>query len=229
MTLSRTGFVNLLGPMTCQALASRFRPVLATVLVLVVLSGLAMGNAIRAAGAEQHWPASLKGRLLIASTELDSPLFAKTIIYMVEHDENGAMGLIVNRPLGEMPISELRKALNLDATPDQVPSLTLRFGGPVERDLMFVLHSDEIKVESSRSIDHDLALTSDPELLRAIVAGDGPSRFAIAMGYAGWAPGQLEAEIERGSWEWIDYDLELVMAPEADAWNRAIGRVKIDL
>ncbi|MDJ0894580.1 MAG: YqgE/AlgH family protein [Alphaproteobacteria bacterium] len=194
--------------------------------VVVVLTVVCL---IRPAMAEEHWPASLKGRLLIASTELDSPIFAKTIIYMVEHDKNGAMGLIVNRPLGEMPTSELRKALNLDATPDEVPSLTLRFGGPVERDLMFVLHSDDMKVESSRAVDHDLALTSDPELLRAIVAGEGPSRYAIAMGYSGWAAGQLEAEIKRGSWEWIDYDLELVMAPEDDAWDRAIGRVKIDL
>ncbi len=217
--------------MNRQALVSRLRTIfaIAPVVVFVVVVGWAAGGPMQTALAEQEQPASLKGRLLIASTELNSPVFAKTIIYMVEHDENGAMGLIVNRPIGEMPVSELRKAFNLDTDPGEVPSLTLRFGGPVERDLMFVLHSDDKKVESSRTVDHDLALTSDPELLRAIVEGDGPSRFVIAMGYAGWSAGQLEAEIERGSWEWIDYDLELVMAPEDDAWDRAIGRVKIDL
>ncbi len=211
--------------MTCHAVPHRFSVLVACVLAITVVLAIPL----RLASADETWPASLKGRLLIASTELDSPVFAKTIIYMVEHDENGAMGLIVNRPLGEMPISELRKALELEAVPDAVASLTLRFGGPVERDLMFVLHSDDMQVESSRAVDHDLALTSDPELLRAIVTGEGPSRFVIAMGYSGWAPGQLEAEIERGSWEWIDYDLELVMTPQEDAWDRAIGRVKIEL
>ncbi len=171
---------------------------------------------------------SLRGRLLIAVPEMRSPVFAKTVIYMVEHDSNGAMGLVVNRPVGKMPFEDLAEILGKQP-PEESGAVRIHFGGPVEQEIVFVLHSADVLIRSSKELAHGLAVTSDAEILGEIMDGRAPERFMVAFGYAGWGPGQLESELERGSWEVVDYQQDLVLGEGADKWKRALESLKLDL
>ena len=171
----------------------------------------------------------LAGRLLVASADMGDPNFARTVIYMVQHDRTGALGLVVNNPIGEAPIDEILAALGADAAGKGV-AIKVYSGGPVDPSRGFVLHSTDVLLSESKDVDGHFAVTTRPEMLRAIAEGKGPKRALFILGYAGWAPGQLEAEIAAGAWETVPPDEALVFEESDETkWERAISRHSIDL
>ena len=179
-----------------------------------------------AADPEGPW---LTGQFLVATEELHGPPFAHTVIYLILHDAGGAMGLIVNRPVGEVPLARLLDGLGLDAT-GVSGDLRVHYGGPVEPARTFVLHTSDYTGPKTLAIRDGISLSADHEVFDAIGHGRGPARSLFTLGYAGWAPGQLEAEIRRGSWFTVDADRSLLFSDDYDhKWERATARRKIQL
>ena len=179
-----------------------------------------------AADPEGPW---LTGQFLVATEELQGPPFAHTVIYLILHDASGAMGLIINRPVGEVPLARLLDGLGLDAT-GVSGDLRVHYGGPVEPARAFVLHTSDYTGRNTRAIRDGISLSADHEIFDAIGHGRGPARSLFTFGYAGWAPGQLEAEISRGSWFTVDADRSLLFSDDYDhKWERATARRKIQL
>lgn len=171
----------------------------------------------------------LTGQLLVATPEMGDPRFMETVIYMVRHDHHGAMGLIINRPVAKGPVADLLKALGADSERAQ-GEIILHYGGPVEPDDAFILHSDDQLMDTTKVVGEGIAFTADLELLKAIALGKGPKSSLFILGYAGWAPGQLEAEIRANGWFTIPADKELIFGPDYETkWSRALDRRKIPL
>lgn len=184
------------------------------------------------AGAFAEAPAaagpSLAGQLLVATEALEDPRFARTLVYLTEHDGNGALGLIVNRPVGDVAMRDLLRRFGRD--PRQAEGqVRVHFGGPVQRQRGRILHTpDYAGAGTARA--GAFALTTDPAILDAIAAGTGPRRFLFALGHAGWAPGQLEREIEDGYWFTVPAEEALLFdADHATKWDRATARRKIQI
>lgn len=169
---------------------------------------------------------SLAGRLLVATPEMGDPNFDHTVIYMVSHDETGAMGLVVNRPLARGPISDLLKGFGAESEGVK-GEIVLHYGGPVERERALVLHTSDY-VGKTTNVLGGLAVTADVGVVQALARGEGPQRSLFALGYAGWAPGQLEAEIKANAWFSIPADEALLFEGAPDSkWERALARRKI--
>ncbi|MGE0714333.1 MAG: YqgE/AlgH family protein [Alphaproteobacteria bacterium] len=169
----------------------------------------------------------MTGRLLVAMPTIGDPRFEKTVIYMCAHSEEGAMGLVVNRLLGQMTVSELMKQLSLEGSP-ATETMQVHFGGPVETGRGFVLHSSERVYEGTLVVDGGLALTATMDVLKAIATGEGPQRALMALGYSGWGPGQLDQEIQANGWLQVPADDEIVFAAPLDAkWDMALARIGI--
>jgi putative transcriptional regulator len=173
---------------------------------------------------------SVAGRLLVATPELEDPNFDHTIVYMVEHDGSGAMGLVLNRVLGKGPVAELLEGLGIEGEVDPAAEIEVHYGGPVESGRGFVLHTPDYTGEDTVVLSDLVALTTSLDVLSAIAAGNGPKRSLFALGYAGWAPGQLEAELAVGAWVVVEPDEALLFDDETDSkWQRALDRQGIDL
>ena len=185
--------------------------------------------ALLAAAVAHAEPTTLAGQLLVASEEMKDPRFARTVVYMVEHDAKGALGLIVNRPLTRVGLSTLMR--DLGRRPEAVEgTIRVHYGGPVRRRQGFVLHSEEWKVSDTRVVGGGVAFTSSPAVVEAIAQGTVPRRVLFALGYAGWAPRQLEAEVAARTWITVTADEELIFDDDAATkWDRAIARRKITL
>ncbi len=193
---------------------------------VMVASGLA--TVVLAAEREPS-AGHLTGQLLVASANMGDPRFMRTVIYIVSHGSDGAMGLVLNREIGTAPVSVLLEGFGV-ADSEASGEVRVHYGGPVERDRGFVLHSSDFVGEGTVAVNGDVALSADVEILRAIAEGQGPGRSLFALGYAGWAPGQLEAEIARDDWFSVPLDLNLVFDNALDTkWDRAFGRRGIDL
>lgn len=189
--------------------------VLRAVGIGLVFVGLMSGTAVEAA--------SLAGRLLVATEQMPDPRFAETVIYIIQHDQGGAMGLVINKPLATVPLTNLLDDLGLDGNgiSGDVP---VHFGGPVEPRRGFVLHTPDYADDGTLTIG-GFAVTAQPEILQAIGRGAGPKKFLFCLGYAGWAPGQLEAEMRTGHWVDVAADVRIVFdEPVNTKWERALGR-----
>ena len=172
----------------------------------------------------------LAGRLLVATPKLDDPHFRHTIIYMIQDDSSGAMGIVVNRVMGKGPAAELLKGLGLDVSPKASGEIEVHYGGPVESGRGFVLHSPEYHGSNTVVLSDLAAVTSSPDILEDLAAGKGPRQSLFALGYAGWAPDQLAAEIAAGAWVVIDADEDLLFGKQEDSkWQRALDREGIEL
>ncbi len=159
------------------------------------------------------------GKLLVAQPQVHDPRFAKSVVFVVAHDSTGTMGLVINKVMGEIDSQQVLESLGLEPTKQQM-DLELRFGGPVELERGFVLHSVDFLPESSRRVVSGIAFTADAETMRAIIEKRGPKRYLIAFGYAGWSEGQLENEVKRGDWRILPSDQSKVFtdAP-AQLWD----------
>jgi putative transcriptional regulator len=143
--------------------------------------------------------ASFAGQLLVATQEMGDPRFSHTVILMVQHSKDGALGIIINRPMQEIPMASLLSALGMDAA-GITATVRLFAGGPVEPQRGFILHSADYRHAGSIDIDGRVAMTTNSDILRDIGNGQGPGKSLVAFGYAGWGPGQLEQELAQGGW-----------------------------
>jgi putative transcriptional regulator len=181
------------------------------------------------ANAEQLAHRSLAGRLLVATEALRDPRFAKTVIYIVRHNEKGAFGLIVNLPMAEVPYERALRPFGLDV-PSGSGQVRVHYGGPVDERRGFVLHTPDWKGEGTTVVDDRFALTDDPKVLQAMAQGTGPRRALFFLGYAGWAPGQLDAEMTTGAWGVALADERLVFDEDpSQKWIEAMTRRLLDL
>lgn len=198
------------------------------VLLLLPLLGLAPRLAGGQEGEDEHlW---LKGRLLVASTSLSDPNFSRTVVYMVEHQADGAMGLIVNRRVARGPLDRLLESLGRKTATKSEAEIGLYEGGPVARGRALVLHSDDYRGPATVKLGDGLALSDIDPALDDIARGRGPASSLLILGHAGWAPSQLEREIASGAWHVIDGDQDLVLDEEmATKWQRAYERRGRDL
>lgn len=170
----------------------------------------------------------LRGQLLVAAPSMPDPRFAHAVIYMVKHDARGAFGLIVNKPLGSGPLAKLVQGFGLPPG-EAAGDVTLHFGGPVEADSLYVLHSADWRGQTTFG-DGPLAVTATPEVFQAIAAGKGPGRYLVIIGYAGWGPGQLEGEMARDDWLSAPADADFVFDKDAAGkWERISGKAGITL
>jgi len=170
---------------------------------------------------------SLAGQLLVATAEMGDPRFAETVIYMVQHDENGAMGLVINRPIAKGPIADLLRGLGVESRAAR-GEIVIHYGGPVEPEKAFVLHSDDYAGRGTTVVGGGIAVTADAEIVRALAEGRGPRQSLFTLGYAGWAPGQLEAEIRANAWFTIPAEKKLIFDDDPETkWEHAMARRKI--
>jgi len=170
----------------------------------------------------------LTGQLLIAMPTMADPRFAQSVIFMCAHTPDGAMGIVVNRPLAQPSFDELLKQLDIDPVP---PARRIRLcsGGPVENARGFVLHTSDWTGEGSLRVDEALALTASLDILKAIAEGGGPRAGLLALGYAGWGPGQLDDEIAQNAWLFGPADEGLVFGEDHETkWRRALAKLRID-
>lgn len=171
----------------------------------------------------------LTGQILVATDAMRDPRFAQSLIYIVRHDADGTLGLVVNRPIAKGSLDDLLKGFGVQ-TKNAPGEIIIHFGGPVSTRQGFVLHSDEVLLENSIRVKDGLAMTSDVKLLEAIAQGKGPRQSLFMFGYAGWAPGQLEAEIKADSWFSIPGDKTLIFGKDAEGkWKQATARRQIPL
>lgn len=169
---------------------------------------------------------SAAGQLLIATAALRGPPFEHTVILVVQHNKDGALGIVINRPLEERPIANLLDAFGADAS-GVSGKVRVYLGGPVDPQIGFVLHSADYHSDDDVDIDGRVALSSGPEILRDIGLGKGPRQSLVAFGYAGWAPMQLDNELRQGVWNIIPEDPALVFDDDrAKVWNDARARYK---
>jgi putative transcriptional regulator len=172
---------------------------------------------------------SLAGQLLIAAPNMGDPRFYQTVVLLVLQDRNGAMGIVVNRPLEERPLASLLEVLGETAT-GVAGSVRIFAGGPVQPELGFVLHSADYHRPDTVGIEGHLAMTSSREILRDIANGRGPKQSLVAFGYAGWGPGQLEGELAQRFWFMTPADANLVFEEARDRlWENAMTRRTQDL
>jgi len=170
----------------------------------------------------------LTGHLLIAMPGMDDPRFAQSVVCLCSHSAEGAMGLMVNRPIDGLPFDKLLNQLGLKPVPSQ-RQIRLVSGGPVEAGRGFVLHTDDWSAEGSVAFGAGLALTASVDILSAIAGGGGPRQGLLALGYAGWAAGQLEEEIQRNSWLSVPADEALLFHENANtAWQAALAKLKVN-
>ena len=171
----------------------------------------------------------LTGQLLIAMPAMRDPRFTRTVIYVCAHNEEGAMGIVVNRLIGSISFQDLMEQLELD--PDRIPEArmpSIHFGGPVETGRGFVLHTTDYLVPDSMQLSESLALTATVDILRDISEGAGPDRRLLALGYAGWGPGQLDDELQDNAWLSVDSDPEILFDKVLDdKWDRALAKIGI--
>jgi len=170
----------------------------------------------------------LASQLLIAMPTMQDPRFARTIVYMCAHSSEGAMGLVINRLLNQLTFSELLEQVGIHASHlDQ--DVRVHFGGPVESGRGFVLHSSDFRTDGTLAVDDAIALTASVDILKAIADGRGPRKSLLALGYAGWGPGQLEQEIQANGWLNVQPDEALVFDAELETkWTRAMGKLGAD-
>jgi putative transcriptional regulator len=189
---------------------------------------LALGLPLIAAKAAER-SEDLTGQLLVATPEMKDPRFIETVIYILKHGREGTFGLVINRPLAKGPVEDLLKGFGMDSSGAQ-GEIIIYYGGPVSPGAAFVLHSDDVLLDESAKVANGIAMTSDPKLIEAMARGKGPRQSLFIMGYAGWAPGQLEGELMAGSWFVVSGDNGLIFGQDAGRkWQQAMDRRKIPL
>ena len=179
----------------------------------------------------------LDGQMLIAMPAMSDERFARAVIYVCAHSTEGAMGIIVNQPAQNIKFPDLLVQLEVIPAserielPVQAEDVKVLKGGPVETGRGFVLHSADFFIENSTlPIDEGICLTATLDILKAIARGNGPSNAVLALGYAGWAPGQLEQEIQENGWLHCAADRELIFGADTDAkYDKALRKIGIDL
>lgn len=170
----------------------------------------------------------LDGQILIAMPAMPDPRFQKSIILLCAHGEDGAMGIVLNKNLGMLTFQELFEQLEIPHT-GNFDNHKIHFGGPVEAERGFLLHSTDLIHETTMLIGKGIALTATIDMLKSVASGLGPESNFLALGYAGWGPGQLEKELQENGWLVVEADANLVFDQKIDAkWKSAILKLGFD-
>lgn len=187
-----------------------------------VLPAAVLHAALPAEPPDVSAPSSLAGQLLVASPHMREP-FDHAVILMAQHNRDGALGIVINHPIDSRPIAEVLKALGEDAD-GITDSVRVYLGGPVGPNVAFVIHSADYRRDDTIDIDGRVALTDAAEVLHDIGLGKGPGKSLVALGYAGWAPAQLEDEIASGAWIAVPEDPAMVFDDDRNkVWSDALA------
>ncbi len=173
---------------------------------------------------------SLENHFLIAMPTMEDPYFSRTVTYICEHNERGAMGLVINQPAG-MTLKELVEQADKDAIVlDTKANDIVMAGGPVSQERGFILHTSQPGWASSLALTPEIMVTTSKDILSAIGNAEGPHKAIVTLGYAGWGAGQLEEEIQHNSWLTVEADLELLFdIPVHKKWQTAVQKLGIDV
>lgn len=184
---------------------------------------------IKSAFNQPHDGGYLEGQLLIATTLITESCFNRSVLYVCAHGDDGAMGVIVNHALPDVDYVQVMTQLKVD-TPTGFPAPSVYLGGPVEPSRGFVIHTPDYSHADTVHLTDAISVTSNLQVLHDITAGKGPKKHLLTLGYAGWAPGQLEAEIEANSWISVPATPELIFdTPDADKWELAANSLGVDM
>lgn len=172
---------------------------------------------------------SLAGHFLISTPQMPDPRFQRQVIYMCAHNEEGAMGVVINNPNHEITLLEVFHGANLPIPEGPLPPVYI--GGPVEMDAGFILFLSAKEADQfSLAVTEEVSLSRDTRLLEDISLGKGPREYIFLLGYAGWGPGQLEAELVDNSWLTVEGDLDVLFhTPDELKWKKAAARLGIDI
>lgn len=204
---------------------TRFIWAILAMVVLLFPSGTAP-DAVARVDKKYHPTArpSHAGELLVASPSMRDPRFKETVILLVRHDESGAFGLIVNRVVGSVKVSEILKRLRLEA-PESKAEIVVHYGGPVQPEAGFVLYSTDFKFPHTYRVSDKFAVTTNAAILRNFALGNGPRQMMFALGYSGWGAGQLESEMRRGAWYTAPAEEDILFDENHHTkWTRAVKR-----
>jgi|TARA_B110000240_G_C13463113_1_gene437585 putative transcriptional regulator len=173
---------------------------------------------------------SLQNYLLIASPSMDDPYFARTVTYICEHNEHGAMGLVINQPVG-MKLKELVEQVDNKAEViDEKAEDIILAGGPVSQDRGFILHTSQLGWISSLTMTPQIMVTTSKDIISSLGNKNAPEKSLIMLGYAGWTAGQLEEEIQTNSWLMVEADADILFnTPIHKKWETAVQRLGIDV
>ena len=180
------------------------------------------------AGAGAAGTLNLANHFLIAMPSMQDPVFGGTVVYVCEHNENGVLGVVINKPT-DMTMQVLFERIDLKLESDVDVDEPIMFGGPVQDDRGFVLHTPGNRYSSSLTVTKDVAFTTSIDVLEAVAAGDGPQRMLVSIGYSGWSPGQLEDEIGRNGWLTVGADPDILFnLPIEERYTAAMRLLGID-
>jgi putative transcriptional regulator len=167
---------------------------------------------------------SLTGQLLVASPRMGDARFQRTVILMVRHDKKGALGIIINRPLGVRSLATLLEALG-DVAPPGTATVRIFAGGPVQSEVGFIVHSADYDRQDTLRVTSEVAVTASLDVLRDVARSQGPQKVLVALGYAGWGAGQLETELARDDWLVAPADPDLIFDTARErVWDEAMAR-----
>ena len=167
-------------------------------------------------------------QFLIAMPSLNDPNFHRTVTYMCHHDDDGAMGIVINRPL-DLLLGEVLSHMHIDAADEQAKGMTVLQGGPVQTERGFVIHHPVGKWDSVLEVRDDIGVATSRDILSAIAAGDGPDNAIVALGYAGWGAGQLEREVAENAWLSGPVDAGIIFDQPYDTrWDSAARLLGVD-
>ena len=171
---------------------------------------------------------NLTHHFLIAMPSMADPHFSKTLTYICEHTEQGALGLVINRPL-DMVLSKLLNQVSIPVAAKQCAAVPIHFGGPVQTDRGFVLHEPVGRWQSTLAVSAEIGLTTSKDILQAVACGEGPHQILVTLGYAGWAPGQLEHELAQNAWLTVAAQQDVIFElPAEQRLAAAMGLLGVD-
>lgn len=171
----------------------------------------------------------LSHQFLLSMPSLEDPNFQRTLTFICEHSDNGAMGLVVNRPM-TLTVDEVMRHLEIEPTVPDVSRVPVHYGGPVDSERGFILHEAGGHWDSTMDLSEEIALTTSRDILEAMARGEGPGRALVTLGYSGWAPGQLEDEITRNAWLTCPAGTDILFGlPAEERLAAAAARLGIDL
>lgn len=172
---------------------------------------------------------NLTDHFLIAMPTLDDPNFFHSVTYVCEHNADGAMGIVINRPL-DLSLEEVVEHMEFEPTATGLDQIQVYLGGPVQPERGFVLHEPVGEWESTLVVNQRFGLTSSRDIVAALAQGEGPQKFLVALGYAGWEAGQLEQEMAQNAWLSVPADLDLILGTPAEGrWLAAARLLGVDL
>jgi putative transcriptional regulator len=170
----------------------------------------------------------MTGELLVAMPQMRDARFTRSVIYICAHTSDGAMGLVLNRLVGSLTFPDLLQQLNIDSQ-GRGEHIRIRSGGPVETGRGFVLHSTDYVDDATLKVGDTVGLTATIDILKDIASGSGPRRSILALGYAGWGPGQLDQELQANAWLTVPADEELIFDDALnDKWERSLNKIGVD-